>query len=219
MLALYDVSFAYGERTVLKNLNLNIDKGAWLNIFGENGSGKSTLAKLCGGLLLPDAGRVVVGGMDTAKAEELAALRQGVAFVFQNPENQVVGATVEEDVAFGVENLGLPRSEVLARTDEALARFGLTGLRKREPHLLSGGELQKTALAGAYVMRPKLLILDEACAMLDPGSREQIWAEIVTLREETGLTVVSVSHAPEEVRFGDHLLYLHDGGVEVILGD
>lgn len=218
MVEMRDVSFSYGERVVLEQIQLNIKEGAWLSIVGENGSGKSTLARLMAGLLLPTAGVIRVCGLNTAKERERGALRQKVAYVFQNPENQIVGATVEEDIAFGAENFGLPRDEILARTEDALARFALKDLRRKEPHLLSGGEMQRTALAGVYVMRPKLLILDEACAMLDPKNRREIWEHIVGLKEETGLTVVSVSHYRDELRFGDQLLFLKDKTAEVMGG-
>jgi energy-coupling factor transport system ATP-binding protein len=218
MIQLDNVSFSYGERGVLKHIQLNIEKGAWLSVIGENGSGKSTLALLFAGLLLPETGTVRIFGCDTAREADFASLRQKTALVFQNPENQIVGATVEEDIAFGAENLGLPREEIISRTEDALRRFHLTSLRHKEPHLLSGGEMQKTALAGAYVMRPELLILDEACAMLDPKNRDEIWEHIVDLRKETGLTVVSVSHYCEELRFGDHLLFLKNGVAEVFAG-
>ncbi|HMM07132.1 MAG TPA: ATP-binding cassette domain-containing protein [Clostridiales bacterium] len=218
MVEMRNVSFSYGERVVLEQIQLNMKKGAWLSIVGENGSGKSTLARLVAGLLLPTAGTLRVCGFDTAKDAERGALRQKIAYVFQNPENQIVGTTVEEDIAFGAENLGLPREEILARTDDALTRFALTNLRRKEPHLLSGGEMQRTALAGAYVMRPELLILDEACAQLDPQNRRQIWEHIAALKEETGLTVVSVSHYVDELRFGDQLLFLKDKTAEVVEG-
>lgn len=216
MVEMRDVSFSYGERVVLEQIQLNMKKGAWLSIVGENGSGKSTLARLMAGLLRPTTGEVRVLCCDTAEEKDLASLRQRTAYVFQNPENQIVGATVEEDIAFGAENLGLPREEIIARTDDALARFDLNALRRKEPHLLSGGEMQRTALAGAYVRRPELLILDEACAMLDPQNRREIWEHIVALKEETDLTVVSVSHYRDELRFGDHLLFLQNKTAEVM---
>lgn len=218
MIQLDDVSFSYGERGVLRHIQLNIKEGSWLSVVGENGSGKSTLALLIAGLLLPTTGMVRVFGCDTAKDADLAALRRQTAFVFQNPENQIVGTTVEEDIAFGAENLGLTREEILIRIEDALVRFDLKKLRHKEPHLLSGGEMQRTALAGAYVMRPRLLILDEACAMLDPQNRRAMWDHVVALRQETGLTVVSVSHYDDELRFGDHLLFLKNGVAEVVAG-
>lgn len=218
MIQLDDVSFSYGERDVLRHIQLNIKEGSWLSIVGENGSGKSTLALLFAGLLLPTTGAVRVFGCDTVKGDDLAALRRQTAFVFQNPENQIVGTTVEEDIAFGAENLGLTRDEIISRTEDALTRFDLKELRHKEPHLLSGGEMQRTALAGSYVMHPRLLILDEACAMLDPKSRGEMWEHVVALRQETGLTVVSVSHYSDELRLGDHLLFLKKGVAEVVAG-
>lgn len=218
MIELTDVYFSYeAKKPVLQGVSLTIKDGAWLTVLGHNGGGKTTLALLLNGLLLPSRGRVTVDGLATCQSGNLGAIRRSVAFVFQNPDNQIVGATVEEDVAFGPCNLGLPRREVVRRVDKALSLLALNDYRQHAPHMLSGGQKQKVALAGALAMEPKYIVLDEACSMLDPVSREELWQGVQELHENLGITVINISHFPEEALMGDTLILLANGKVEAEL--
>ena len=221
MLEVKDLWFSYrseeGTTPVLKGVDLTVREGQWLSLIGANGSGKSTLAMMSNGLLQPDHGRVTVDGIDTADDSSLWEIRQRVAYVFQNPENQIIGATVEEDVAFGPENLGLDPREIRRRVDEVLEITGMEQYRHQPPHRLSGGQLQKVALAGALAMKPKYLILDEACSMLDPQSREKVWESVETLHRDHGIAVISITHFPEEVFYGNGIALMENGRTEAIL--
>lgn len=218
MIALNDVSFAYhGGASVLKHINLTIPDGQWLTILGDNGSGKSTLAMIINGLLLPKEGEVLIDGISTTDKSAEAELRKKVSIVFQNPDNQIVGATVEEDIAFGPCNMGLPREEIHKRVEEALTVTGMVSYRNHAPHMLSGGQKQKTAIAGALAMRPKHLILDEASSMLDPVAREEIWTILLKIREIYGITIVNISHFPEESFLGTGICLLKKGSLEALL--
>ncbi len=218
MIELTDVYFSYeAKKPVLQGISLTIKEGAWLTVLGHNGGGKTTLALLLNGLLLPSRGQVTVDGLATCQSGNLGAIRRSVAFVFQNPDNQIVGATVEEDVAFGPCNLGLPRGEVARRVDKALSLLALNDYRQHAPHMLSGGQKQKVALAGALAMEPKYIVLDEACSMLDPVSREELWQGVQELHENLGITVINISHFPEEALMGDALILLANGKVEAEL--
>jgi energy-coupling factor transport system ATP-binding protein len=167
---------------VLHNVELVIPKGEFVVLLGRNGSGKSTLAKHCNGLLLPKKGTVIVDGKNTNQSEYLWDIRQKVGLVFQNPDNQIIATTVEEDVAFGPENLGVPQDEIRKRIDQALNIVGMNDFRKKEPHLLSGGQKQRVAIAGVLAMQPEYLVLDEATSMLDPEGRSEIMSLISQLR-------------------------------------
>ena len=218
MIRFSDVSFGYPQSPpVLKHISLTVKDGDWLTVLGSNGSGKSTLAMLMNGLLRPQEGEVLVDGLSTAAEKALPRIRKSVGMVFQNPDNQIVGATVEEDIAFGPCNLGLPREEIRQRVEMSLEATGMTAFRRHSPHLLSGGQKQKVALAGALAMRPKHLILDEACSMLDPIARDELWSIIRKTREEYGLTVVNISHFPQETLLGNGILLLRNGAVEASL--
>ena len=218
MIELTDVYFSYeAKKPVLQGISLTIKEGAWLTVLGHNGGGTTTLALLLNGLLLPSRGQVTVDGLATCQSGNLGAIRRSVAFVFQNPDNQIVGATVEEDVAFGPCNLGLPRGEVARRVDKALSLLALNDYRQHAPHMLSGGQKQKVALAGALAMEPKYIVLDEACSMLDPVSREELWQGVQELHENLGITVINISHFPEEALMGDALILLANGKVEAEL--
>lgn len=218
MIEVSNVSYGYKPgKNVLQNIALTIKEGTWLTVLGENGSGKTTLAMLLNGLLLPSKGTVTIDDMMTSQKEKLPRIRQRVGYVFQNPDNQILGATVEEDVAFGPCNLGLPRHEVMARVDKALTIMALEQYRYHSPHMLSGGEKQKVALAGILAMEPKYLLLDEACSMLDPLSRENFWREINKLHQELALTVINISHFPEEALLGDGIILLKQGKLEAQL--
>ena len=178
---------------------------------GANGSGKSTLAKCLNGLLLPTAGRVVVDGLDTADPATIWAVRQRVGMVFQNPDNQLVATVVEEDVAFGPENLGLPSAEIRQRVADALRVVGMWEYRRHEPHLLSGGQKQRVAIAGILAMRPRCLILDEATAMLDPQGRLEVLDTVARLNRDEGITIVHITHAMEEAVLARRVIALAGG--------
>jgi len=195
----------------LRGINLEVGRGEFLAIIGENGSGKSTLAKHFNALLVPTEGEVRVDGMDTRDPRFLWEIRRRVGMVFQNPDNQLVATTVEEDVAFGPENLGLPPDEIRARVDEALALVGMSSFARHAPHLLSGGQKQRVAIAGVLAMRPECLVLDEPTAMLDPAGRRDVLATVVRLNREEKITVVYVTHFMEEAARADRVAVLFRG--------
>ncbi|CAM5779010.1 MULTISPECIES: energy-coupling factor transporter ATPase [Brevibacillus] len=219
LLALQEVSFAYeGEggqkETVLNRINLDIHKGAFVSVLGHNGSGKSTLAKLMNALLLPKEGTVLVTGIDTRDGELIWEVRRHVGMVFQNPDNQIVGATVEDDVAFGLENMGTDPAEMRTRIRESLQAVGMEAHLYDQPHRLSGGQKQRVAIAGIMAMRPSVLILDEATAMLDPMGRREVLNLARRLNREEGITVVNITHFPEEAVFSDRVIVMRAGQVE-----
>lgn len=210
-----DLGFVYHRDTpqavrALDGLSFAIRRGEYVGIVGGNGSGKSTLARHLNGLLIPTEGRVRVGGLDTRDPKDRWAIRRQVGMIFQNPDNQLVGTIVEEDVAFGPENLGLPPAEIRARVDDALAAVGLTALRRLEPHRLSGGQKQRLAVAGILAMRPDCVVLDEATTMLDPEGRADVLALVGDLHR-AGITVVFISHALEDLTGADRILVLDEG--------
>ena len=214
------LSFSYpveeGQRrtTALDNVTLSIEKGSFVVVLGHNGSGKSTLAKHMNAVLLPSGGAVYVEGMDTKKEELLLEIRRRVGMVFQNPDNQIVANVVEEDVAFAPENLGVPTAEIRRRVDDALAAVGMTEFTRHAPHLLSGGQKQRVAIAGVIAMEPKVLILDEPTAGLDPRGREAILAQIRAYHRKRGTTVILVSHSMEEIACNvDRILVLRGSHV------
>jgi len=201
----------------LADINLEIKRGEFVTIIGTNGSGKSTLAKHLNALLLPSKGRVLVKDMDTRDAAKLWEIRQTVGMVFQNPDNQIVATTVEEDVAFGPENLGIPPAEIRRRVDEALAVVDMAEYKQAAPHLLSGGQKQRIAIAGVIAMRPECIVLDEPTAMLDPSGREEVMATVLKLNREEGITVVHITHYMEEAVWSDRILVM-DAGRIVLAG-
>ena len=219
MIEFKKVSFWYGEEyesearneEILREVDLEIHQGKFMVLLGRNGSGKSTLAKHTNGLLLPKSGEVIVDGMNTRDEESIWEIRRRVGLVFQNPDNQIIATTVEEDVAFGPENLGLPREEILARVEEALTLVGMTEYRNKEPHLLSGGQKQRVAIAGVLAMHPEYLILDEATSMLDPEGREELMKVIASLREK--IAVLHITHNVEEAIDADAVLVMNDGKI------
>ncbi|MDN5325419.1 MAG: energy-coupling factor transport system ATP-binding protein [Moorella sp. (in: firmicutes)] len=215
MIAIQGATFIYPGATVpaLENIDLAIEPGEFLAITGPNGSGKSTLARLLNGLLRPLEGRVLVDGMDTGDDTALITIRRRVGMVFQDPDNQLVAATVAEDVAFGLENLGLPPAEIRKRVDLALKSVGLENLAARPPHLLSGGQKQRLALAGVLAMEPRYLVLDEATAMLDPVAREEILEQVLRLRREQGIAVILITHLMEEAIRADRMLIMKSGRI------
>lgn len=183
---------------VLKGINLTIKSGEFVAVLGHNGSGKSTLAKHLNAILLPTSGRVVVDGIDTADEERIFELRQSAGMVFQNPDNQIVSSIVEEDVAFALENLGVPYEEMRRRVDDALKDVGMYEYRMHSPSQLSGGQKQRVAIAGIIAMRPKCIILDEPTAMLDPKGRKEVMATIKRMNREYGITIVLITHYMDE---------------------
>ena len=205
ILEFQNVSFRYegsSEKEQLplavRDVSFSVKKGDFVAILGHNGSGKSTLAKLSNSILLPESGKVLVNGMDTADESLSYDIRRTVGVVFQNPDNQIVASVVEEDVAFGPENLGVPPEEIRKRVDNALKAVGMYEYRKREPHKLSGGQKQRVAIAGMIAMLPECLVLDEPTAMLDPRGRKEVMDTILKLNREMGMTVVFITHFMEE---------------------
>ena len=194
----------------VKDFSLNIEEGEFVAILGHNGSGKSTLAKLANGLLLAESGDVLVNGMNTKNEDDDIKIKQTVGVVFQNPDNQIVATIVEEDVAFGPENLGIEPSEIRRRVDEALKTVGMYEYRKHGPHKLSGGQKQRVAIAGIIAMEPRCIILDEPTAMLDPIGRRDVMNAIKRLNRELGITVVFITHYMEEACEADRIVVMDD---------
>ena len=213
MIEIDNVSYRYedAKRAALSDVTLNIPKGEFLAIVGHNGSGKSTLAKHLNALLLPTEGAVRVAGMDTKNEENTLSIRQKVGIVFQNPDNQLVTTVVEEDVAFGPENLGVPGPEIRKRVDTALAAVGMEQYATRAPHMLSGGQKQRIVIAGMLAMQPEVLVLDEATAMLDPRGRREILSIVSRLHREKGITVVMITQYMEEATIADRVAVMADG--------
>jgi energy-coupling factor transporter ATPase len=212
---LRNVSFSYpaqqtGQVFALRDINLDIQQGEYLAVLGHNGSGKSTLARLLNGLLLPTVGQVSVDGLDTTDELHIRDIRQRVGMVFQSPDNQLIANTVEEDVAFGPENLGIPRPELLDRVNQALVLAGMGDFRRRPPHMLSAGQKQRVAIAGILAMRPSCLILDEATAMLDPAGRKEV-LEIAHNLHESGTTIIAITHNMEETLQAGRIAVLSQG--------
>ncbi len=199
--------------TVLDRLNLAIEEGSFVAILGHNGSGKSTLAKHFNAILLPTEGTVTVCGIDTADEARLLDIRRQVGMVFQNPDNQIVASVVEEDVAFGPENLGVPSDEIRRRVDAALQAVGMSGFARHAPHLLSGGQKQRVAIAGVLAMEPRCLVLDEPTAMLDPVGRQEVLDVVRRLNREQGITVILITHHMDEAALADRLIVMHDGRI------
>ena len=199
--------------TVLDEVTLSIEAGTFVAILGHNGSGKSTLAKHMNAILLPSGGKVYVAGLDTADEELLLDIRRQVGMVFQNPDNQIVASVVEEDVAFGPENLGVPSAEIRQRVDSALKTVGMTEYAEHAPHLLSGGQKQRVAIAGVLAMEPRCIVLDEPTAMLDPVGRREVLSTIRQLNREKGITVVLITHHMDEAAQADRVVVMHKGGV------
>ena len=199
-------------KVALDGISLDIDKGSFVAVVGMNGSGKSTLAKCLNGLLAPSAGRVIVDGFDTAEEEHIWDVRRRVGMVFQNPDNQIVSSIVEDDVAFGPENLGVEPKEIRRRVDEALKRVGMYELKDKGAHMLSGGQKQRIAIAGAIAMRPECIVFDEPTAMLDPKGRASVMGIIRDLNAE-GITCVLITHFMSEAEQADRVIVLKKGRV------
>lgn len=202
-----------GERRALDDVSLSIGRGEFVAVLGSNGSGKSTLAKHLNALLLPTEGVCRVDGIDTREEAEVWRIRQKVGMVFQNPDNQLIAAVVEDDVAFGPENLGVPSREIRQRVDEALAAVNMTAFRSYAPHLLSGGQKQRVAIAGTLAMQTEAIVFDEATAMLDPEGRAEILSIVKRLHEEQQITVIYITHFMEEAAAADRVVVLDQGHV------
>ena len=201
------------EVVVFEDLELQIESGSFVAILGTNGCGKSTLAKHFNSILLPSGGKVYVCGMDTADEEKLIDIRRNVGMVFQNPDNQIVANVVEEDVAFGPENLGVAAPMIRARVDQALKQVGMYEYREHAPHLLSGGQKQRIAIAGVIAMEPKCIILDEPTAMLDPRGRREVIDTVLKLNREKKITVVLITHHMDEAAKAQRVVVLHKGKI------
>ena len=215
IIQLENVSYAYpdADAPALSGVSLEIARRSFVAVLGHNGSGKSTLAKCLNAIVVPQSGRVLVNGLDTADEDKLLEIRRTVGMVFQNPDNQIVASVVEDDVAFAPENLGVPPTEIRARVDEALRRVGMYGYRLHAPHLLSGGQKQRVAIAGVLAMQPQCIVLDEPTAMLDPVGRREVLSAVRDLRRHSGMTVVLITHHMEECVYADRLIVMEKGRV------
>ena len=201
------------EKRALDHLNVTIEKGSFVAVLGHNGSGKSTFAKHINGILLPTEGEVWVAGMDTSDEEKIWDVRKTAGMVFQNPDNQIIGNIVEEDVGFGPENLGVPTEEIWTRVDESLRAVGMTLYRKKSPNRLSGGQKQRVAIAGVMAMKPQCIVLDEPTAMLDPNGRAEVIRTVRELNKKEGITAVLITHYMEEVVHADRVIVMDDGKI------
>ena len=199
--------------TVFEDLNLQIEDGSFVAILGSNGCGKSTLAKHFNAILLPCGGKVYVSGMDTSDEEKLMAIRRCAGMVFQNPDNQIVANVVEEDVAFGPENLGIASPEIRRRVDNALRQVGMYEYREHAPHLLSGGQKQRVAIAGIIAMEPKCIVLDEPTAMLDPRGRREVMETVTRLNREKGITLILITHHMDEAAKAQRVVVMSKGSI------
>ncbi|MFZ3578117.1 energy-coupling factor ABC transporter ATP-binding protein [Virgibacillus sp. DJP39] len=209
-----DVSFRYGEDEpwVLKNCSFHIFINEWVAIIGHNGSGKSTIAKLMNGLLFPQEGEILINGLRVTE-ESIWDIRKDVGMVFQNPDNQFVGTTVQDDVAFGMENRGIPRTEMIKRIDANLNAVGMQDYRMTEPHRLSGGQKQRVAIASVLAISPQVLILDEATAMLDPKGRKEIMHTVSNLQKKDHLSLITITHDLQEVTLAERVIVMNNGEI------
>lgn len=214
-ITLENVSYTYDEAAepALKNVSLQIMPGEFVAVLGHNGSGKSTLAKLLNALYIPTEGVVTVCGMDTRKEENVLPIRQRAGMIFQNPDNQIVSSVVKEDVAFGLENMGVPTEEMLPRIEAALAAVHMNEFADKAPHMLSGGQKQRVAIAGVLAMEPDVIIADESTAMLDPSGRKEVLDTVRKLNRQKGITVVWITHFMEEAAQADRVVVVSDGQV------
>lgn len=202
-----------GTNRAIDGVNIDVPQGSFVAILGHNGSGKSTLAKHMNAILVPTGGTMWVDGRDTKDPAELWNVRQTAGMVFQNPDNQIVATVVEEDVAFGLENNGVPPKEIRMRIDEALEAVGMTKYAKKAPHMLSGGQKQRVAIAGVLAMKPDVIILDESTAMLDPSGRREVMNTVHRLNEEEGISVVIITHYMSEAATADYMIVMDDGKI------
>ena len=214
LLTAENVSFSYDKQhKVIKNVSLSVEKGEFVSVIGHNGSGKSTLAKLFNGLIKPDEGTIVVGGFNSLEKKDVFEIRKRVGVVFQNPDNQLVASIVEDDVAFGPENIGVPREEIGRRIDFALKAVGMEKFRHSSPTRLSGGQKQRIAIAGVLALMPEILVLDESTAMLDPQGRKEVLDVVKKLNEQQNVTVINITHYMDEVVCADKVYVMNDGEI------
>jgi len=217
MIKIENVSYEYKSyiddsiQLAVKDLSLEVKRGEFIAILGHNGSGKSTLAKMMNGMIFPTRGEVYVNDINTKDEDKIWDIRSKAGMVFQNPDNQIVATIVEEDVAFGPENLGIPPKEIRKRVEEALETVGMTEYKKHAPHLLSGGQKQRVAIAGILAMEPDCIIFDEPTAMLDPSGRKEVMETIKKLNKEKNKTIVLITHFMDEAVLADRVMILHDG--------
>lgn len=214
-LSVKNISFQYPGATsyALKDVSFSLYEGEWVSVIGQNGSGKSTLAKLLNGLFLPEAGTITVNERTVLSEETVWDIRKQIGMVFQNPDNQFVGTTVQDDVAFGLENIGVPREEMIERMTKALHLVRMEAFQNAEPHTLSGGQKQRVAIAGVLALQPTILILDEATSMLDPQGRREVMETVRDLVTTKGITVLSITHDLEEVAQADRVIILNQGEI------
>ncbi len=212
-----NVNFSYDEdsREALRGLNLSFKEGEFTCVLGHNGSGKSTLAKLINALYIPTSGKVTTFGMDTSDENNEIPIRRRVGMVFQNPDNQIVATVVEDDVAFGPENLGINKKEIRKRVDDALKIVDMYEYRKHEPHRLSGGQKQRVAIAGIIAMQTNCIVLDEPTAMLDPKGRREVMNALLKLKNELGITIILVTHFMDEAVLADRVVVMNSGSVQI----
>lgn len=201
------------ENYILNDVSFNIEKGEWITIIGANGSGKSTLVKTLNGLNVPQSGNVNIDGLELNE-ENIWDIRQKVGMVFQNPDNQFVGSTVADDVAFGLENIGMPREEMITKIEQALRQVGMEKFRHHEPARLSGGQKQRVAIAGILALAPEIIVLDEATSMLDPKGRAEVLSTVQSIKEENNLTVISITHDLNEAAQADRIFVMEKGKIK-----
>lgn len=217
IIEIQEINFSYdtqeSQKKILNNISIDIESGSFVAIIGKNGSGKSTIAKHINGLIVPDSGKVFVNGYDTCNYDDVWRVRQNAGMVFQNPDNQIVSSIVEDDVAFGPENLGVDPLEIRTRVDDALKAVNMDGYKNKAPHMLSGGQKQRIAIAGVVAMKPKCIIFDEPTAMLDPMGRKDVLAIIKKLNCE-GITTVLITHFMEEAALADRVIIVDDGEIK-----
>lgn len=217
-IVLDNCSYSYSnnhEEKVLSGVSFRVDAGSFISVIGPNGSGKSTLAKLLNGLYIPTSGTVEVDGLSTREKKNIPQIRRKVALLFQNPDNQIVGDTVEDDTAFGPENLGLDRDEITKRVEDSLLKVGLLEKRKMSPNTLSGGEKARLGIAGVLALEPEVLVLDEATAMLDPKGRREVMEILQELWKNQGKTIILITHHPEETIYGERIIVLDKGEIKL----
>lgn len=215
LISLKNIKYQYSsqETPVLNDISLTIDKGEWITIIGANGSGKSTLVKTLNGLNIPQEGTIAIDGLELNE-ENIWTIRQKVGMVFQNPDNQFVGSTVADDVAFGLENIGIPREQMIKKIDESLTQVGMYPFKEAEPSRLSGGQKQRVAIAGILALEPEIIILDEATSMLDPRGRAEVLKTVKEVKEKANLTVISITHDINEAAEADRVFVLEAGKIK-----
>lgn len=217
LISLKNISYSYSadDYLALNDISLTIEKGEWITLIGANGSGKSTLVKTINGLNMPHEGEIVVDGL-TLNEENIWKIRQKVGMVFQNPDNQFVGSTVADDVAFGLENIGIPRDEMIVRINEALELVGMSAYKDAEPVRLSGGQKQRVAIAGVLALEPEIIVLDESTSMLDPRGRAEVLDTVKKVKERADLTVISITHDINEAAQADRIFVIEKGEIKYV---